>query len=367
MRRLTLSRVARAAAGLLLLTAIFHSIFCNEVQLQLAAEEGPSWSSMSPWEQRRLAWTRGPAGLWATIRSLDAVSLAAAFLICGALVALGAVRWHRVLREQGLLVPWREVFRISLVAQFFNAFLLGTAGGDVVKAWYATRAAPTRRPEAAVSVFVDRVLGTLGLLLAALVMAIPNHAFVSGFRRYQAVVLVLGVMLLAAVMVVVLGFYTKVLARGGRIARLLHRVPRGESAVRALSACRDFGRDPAFLAAMAFWSLLIAAGVALAYLVLARGIGLSLEPRFLAFASLAVVCLSALPVTPAGLGVRENLFVWLVGLPVFDMKPGLALSLSLLGYTVNLAWSAIGGLVYLLMPERQTLAAVRLGRDAGGE
>jgi len=363
-RRLTLSRVARAAAGVLLLAAIFHSIFCNEVQWQLVSEGGPSWGSLSRWEQRRLAWTRGPAGLWATVRRLDAVSLAAAFLICGALVGLGAVRWRRVLREQGLVVPWREVLRISLVAQFFNAFLLGTAGGDVAKAWYATRAAPHRRADAAVSVFVDRVLGTLGLLLAALLLAIPNHGIIADFRRYQAVVLVLGGMLLAAASVVVLGFYTEVLGHEGRIARLLHRIPKGESAVRALSGCREFGRDPAFLAAMAFWSLLIAAGVALAYLVLARGIGLSLEPRLLAFASLAVVCLSALPVTPSGLGVRENLFVWLVGLPLFGLKPGLALSLSLLGYTVNLAWSAIGGLVYLLLPERQALSAVRSEQDS---
>lgn len=362
MRRPTFSSVARAAAGILLLAGIFHSIFCNEVQLQLESDGGPAWKSLSRWEQRRMAWTRGPAGLWDTIRRLDAVSLTAAFLICGALVGLGAVRWRRVLQEQGLVLTWREVFRISLVAQFFNAFLLGTAGGDVVKAWYAARAAPDRRAEAAVSVFVDRVLGTLGLLMAALLLALFNGGLISGYRRYQFVVLVLAGMLLAAGSLLALGFYTDVLGRDGMVARLLHRIPRGESAVRALAGCREFGRDPVFLAQMGFWSLLIAAGVALAYVVLGRGVGIVLEPGTLAFVSLAVVCVSALPVTPAGLGVRENLFVWLLALPMFGLKPGLALSLSLLGYTVNLAWSAIGGLVYLLMPQREEIAAVRAGR-----
>ncbi|MEN9677539.1 MAG: hypothetical protein RIS76_3435 [Verrucomicrobiota bacterium] len=362
MRRPTLSSLARAAAGVLLLAAIFHSIFCNEVQLQLETEGGPKWSSLSRWEQRRLAWTRGPGGFWETIRRLDAVSLASAFLICGALVGLGAVRWRRVLREQGLVLSWREVLRISLVAQFFNAFLLGTAGGDVVKAWYAARAAPHRRAEAAVSVFVDRVLGTLGLLMAALLLALANGALIGGYRRYQAVLLVIGAMFVAAGSLLVLGFYTRALGQDGVVARLLRRIPRGESAVRALAGCREFGRDPGFLAQMGFWSLLIAGGVALAYVVLARGVGIVLEPRLLAFISLAVVCVSALPVTPAGLGVRENLFVWLLALPMFGVKPGLALSLSLLGYTVNLAWSAIGGLVYLLMPQREEIAAVRAGR-----
>jgi ABC-type dipeptide/oligopeptide/nickel transport system permease subunit len=36
-----------------------------------------------------------------------------------------------------------------------------------------------------------------------------------------------------------------------------------------------------------------------------------------------------------------------VDFPGFGVKPAEALSLSLLGYTLNLAWSAIGGLVYL--------------------
>ena len=86
MRRPTFSSAARAAAGLLLLGAIFHSIFCNEVQLRLQTSGGPSWDSFTRWEQRRLAWTRGPSGLWETFRSLDALSLVSAFLICGALV-----------------------------------------------------------------------------------------------------------------------------------------------------------------------------------------------------------------------------------------------------------------------------------------
>jgi hypothetical protein len=176
--------------------------------------------------------------------------------------------------------------------------------------------------------------------------------------------LVVGAMLAVAAVLLVLGFYTDVLGHDSALARLLHRIPKGESAVRALAACRRFGRDPLFLLEMAVLSMLVAGGVALAYVALARGLGIGIQPVELAFISLAVVCLAALPVTPSGLGVRENLFVWLLAVPVFDLKPGLALSLSLLGYTVNLAWSAIGGLVYMVMPQRAEIAAVRAG-DAG--
>lgn len=357
------SSLARTAVGVLLLALIFHVIFCNEAQLWLASEGGPKWESLTKWEQRRLAWSRGPGELWETVRRLDAVSLISAFLLCGGLVGLGAWRWRRVLAEQGIHMDWREVVRISLVAQFFNAFLLGTAGGDVIKAWYAARATPEKQAAAAVTVFVDRLLGTLGLLAAACLLAIPQWTLISGYRRYQAVLLIVVGMLVAAAGLLWLGFYTRILGESGSLARLLHRIPKGESAVRALAACRRFGRDPLFLLQMAVSSMLIAGGVALAYVVLARGLGMEIDGPVLAFVSLSVVCVAALPVTPSGLGVRENLFVWLLAVPAFSLKPGLALSLSLLGYTVNLAWSAIGGLVYLLMPERMDIAAAGRGPE----
>jgi len=351
------SSLVRPVVGLLLLAVIFHVIFCNEAQLQLSTDGGPAWDSLTKWEQRRLAWSRGPVELWQTLRRLDALSLVSAFLLCGVLVAMGAWRWRRVLAEQGIAMDWQEVLRISLVAQFFNAFLLGTAGGDVIKAWYAARAAPQKQAAAAVTVFVDRLLGTLGLLFVACLLALSHGELVIGLRRYQLVVLILGGMLLAAGGLLFLGFYTNLLGEHSALARLLRRIPRGDSAVRALTACRRFGHDPAFLFQMAIMSMLIAAVVAFTYVVLARGLGIPLDALALSFVSLSVVCVAALPVTPSGLGVRENLFVWLLAAPAFPLKPGLALSLSLLGYTVNLAWSALGGLVYLLMPERAEIAA----------
>ena len=359
----SLSSVARSAVGILLLAAVFHVIFCNEVQLQLNSGGGPAWDSLTKWQQRQMAWTQGPVELWRNLKRLDAVSLISAFWLCGILVGLGAWRWRRVLAEQGIGMSWREVVRISLVAQFFNAFLLGTAGGDVIKAWYAARATPQKRAAAAVTVLVDRLLGTLGLLLAAALLALPHISLILELRRYQAVVVTVLGMLLTAAGLLCLGFYTELLGEGSALSRGLRKLPAGESIIRALTACRRFGRDPAFLLQMGLMSLLIAGFVALTYVVLARGLGISMDAMTLSFVSLSVVCLAALPVSPSGLGVRENLFVWLLSVPAFHLKPGLALSLSLLGYTVNLAWSAIGGLVYLLMPERADIAQVGKGLE----
>ena len=90
--------------------------------------------------------------------------------------------------------------------------------------------------------------------------------------------------------------------------------------------------------------------------VTAAGLGLEVPARVLWFVVPAVVCIAALPVTPSGLGVREHLLVSLLALPEFPgVRHGEALALALLAYTANLAWSALGGVVYLFQP-RQTTA-----------
>lgn len=358
LRQRAISFVRFGIAGVLLLV-IFHVIFCNEAQLHLASTGG-NWEALGRWEQRRLAWSRGPVELWATVRRLDPGALATAFLLCGVPILVGGLRWRAVLDVQGLHLPLREVIRLSFIAHFFNAFLLGSTGGDVVKAWYAARTTEDRRAEAALTVFVDRLLGTLALLVFAVAMApVAWEIAANGqiihplrdYRRYQAVLATVTGMLLVAGFLVVVGFYTDLLRPDSLLGRMFRRLPAGESIARALAACRQFGRHRGFLRQTTLWSLVVNLSIVGTFLALAHGLQLEVPDRLLWFVVPSIICVAALPVAPSGLGVRENLFVALLTLPALpSVKPAEALSLSLLGYTANLAWSAVGGAIYLLAP-----------------
>lgn len=366
MSRARLGQLIRFVLATLLLGAIFHIIFCNEAQLQLVSQPG-AWDAMSPWEQRRNAWQVGPIGLWNTARRLDALSLVGAFALCGVTIFAGALRWHRALRVQGLDVPRREVCRISLVAHFFNAFLLGSTGGDVVKAWYAAKLSHHKRAEAAVTVFADRLLGTAGLLLFAVAMipwcwtaGEPAVPLFLHYRRYQGVALLLMAMLFVALAAIAIGFYSNALAPQSFLSQFASRLPMGTAIARGLAACRAFGQAPGFLPATIGYSLIVNVAIVGAFLALAHGLRLPVPAAVLWFVVPAVTCVAALPITPSGLGVREHLFVALLTVNVFpDVKHSEALSLSLISYTVHLSWSAVGGLVYLLLPDRLPAALSR--------
>jgi uncharacterized membrane protein YbhN (UPF0104 family) len=72
-----------------------------------------------------------------------------------------------------------------------------------------------------------------------------------------------------------------------------------------------------------------------------------------------IFCISALPITPNGLGVRENLFVLM--LAVIAVPRTAALSVSLLASAEGLFWSLVGGVIYMGLRDNEPLAEITHG------
>jgi hypothetical protein len=66
----------------------------------------------------------------------------------------------------------------------------------------------------------------------------------------------------------------------------------------------------------------------------------------------SVICIAALPLTPSGLGVRENLFVHMLNDEAMATR---GLSLALLAYVGFLIWSVVGWIVYVLFKDKHHL------------
>jgi hypothetical protein len=101
----------------------------------------------------------------------------------------------------------------------------------------------------------------------------------------------------------------------------------------------------------------------LQFLVVARGLEMNVGLLPLCLIVPTIICISALPISPAGLGVRENLFVQLLAVPTIAAHPTDALSLSLLAFAGSLFWGLVGGVVYLLFKQKHHLAEKELERE----
>ncbi len=82
---------------------------------------------------------------------------------------LSAVRLVWMLAIQDVKLKLEQAVRLTFAGNFFNFALPGTTGGDLFKAYYITRYTQ-HKTEAVTTVFLDRVIGLLGLMFLATVM-----------------------------------------------------------------------------------------------------------------------------------------------------------------------------------------------------
>jgi glycosyltransferase 2 family protein len=341
----------RIAVCVILLAWIFHTIFRNEARDHL----GSQWQTLGGAEQFHKAWTIGPRALWTELSRVHPAALAASLLCIGAVIILNVIRWRMILKVQGLDLSLSRATSISFVAQFFNSFLLGSSGGDLIKAYYAARETHHKKTEAVTTVFVDRLIGLWSMLLFAVLMSIMDLSIVLKYKRYWGLCLLILGMFIALTIVLIIAFWGGVSKRFPRARHYLRRLPKGEMLERSLDSCREFGKKPRLLIDTVGISLVLNFLCVFQVLFLAKSLGIDATQALFVVVPV-VFCISALPVTPSGLGVRENLFVLL--LTVLAVPQTAALSLSLLAFAGGLFWSMVGGVVYMGLKEKEHLGEV---------
>jgi len=85
------------------------------------------------------------------------------FVICQVMVGF---RWWLLLRTQSIFIDFGAAVRLNFLGLFYNNFMPSSVGGDFLRAWYVTKHTD-KRFEAALSVFVDRIIGLLSTLIIA--------------------------------------------------------------------------------------------------------------------------------------------------------------------------------------------------------
>src|SRR5204863_7130635 len=133
----------------------------------------------------------------------------------------------------------------------------------------------------------------------------------------------------------------------------------------SLDSCRRFGTQLGFLFRALVLSMILNVICVFQVLVLAWGLKLDVAALPLFVIVPIIICISALPITPSGLGVRENLYVLMLAVPSINIAATQALSLSLLTYAGSLFWSLLGGVVYICLKEKQHLEEVTQATPEG--
>jgi len=256
-------------------------------------------TALLSWVLSEVRW-RDLAGALAEVRI--AVYLLGAAILAGQLTLMG-IRWWYLMRWQALTVPLADAIRLMFVGHFFNFFLPGSTGGDLIRAYLVTKRTASRTVAVA-TVLLDRFAGLAGMAFLAGAMTLATWGSPQARRAALAVGATLAIILAAGLVM-----FSSRVGRALRLDALLDRLPRKENLRIAVRTLRGLPRSPRTAAAVAAMTL----GV---HLLLAGGIaclGAALElpvPVGLYFLFVPVIyILAAIPVSIGGLGVVEGMYI----------------------------------------------------------
>ncbi|MCU0684067.1 MAG: flippase-like domain-containing protein [Polyangiaceae bacterium] len=287
-----------------------------------------------------VAWlaSRIPIGeVGRALGQVPAIGVALALVVLIAQTLLGVLRWRRMLARTGAVVPVAALWSDVLVSSAYNMVLPSSVGGDVVRALRCARRLDEPHHAFSTTLF-ERLVGVVSLAL----VAVPGVALVPGGRGLLAPALGLaavGVLALVAAPGPFRLLARLALARAPTVASFSEGVERD---------LRGPLGGPGARAEAFAWSVAYQlAGISiLSACVLPLGDGRLL---LAIYAGVPLVVVAAMaPVSVAGLGLRESLFVTILGRLGVDRPMALALALLWLGSYLVLA--ALGLAAMWLLP-----------------
>jgi len=273
--------------------------------------------SLLTWLLMRSNWSQ----LYHTFMQVSLNSVLLAGLLIGSALTINAVKWQLLLKNYHLL----KLFNLNLVALYYSILLPGQIFGEVVKAYRLGKGQPAAEQIAA-SVAVDKITGLLGVLLVGM----------GGFyASSQPLPPILGKMFLGMTVFLILCLFS---------AKLWETpLNRYASLERLLTAWISY--RPQVLLNSIFLGIVFQFLSVAIIKTLAQGLQIPLTWEDTCWVFAVVSLALILPLTLAGIGIREGAFVGTLSLLGIPSEKALALSFSIFGLTLLTA--TVGGLLEL--------------------
>ncbi len=287
------------------------------------------------------------------ILATDPFYYGAAIFLSLFFLIVASIKFRILLMAGNIEVGIKKIYVINLISMFYTLFLPGDVGGALARFYKFT----DQRKEAAfvlASIVVDRLtaVGSQALVgMIALLIAGPT-----GFGGDSVMILLVSSMaLLSTILILLISHSFADLLR--RIFTMLFSGFTPVIIKRAFSslwhAIETFQANrPALLKAM-FLSIIFQATIVAMNYLLIKAMGLDLSFIEIAWVVSVATLLQLLPITIAGLGLREAALIILLG--YYGISQDIAMAYSILIFSVLIVFGLLGGALELLSFNNATI------------
>ena len=323
------------------------------LQRFLGRSEGTTWT-VSPkqvvggYASELLSYPLVDVGLINVVKRADRSFLWLAIGIFPLNYLLTGFRWKLLLSMLEIPISAARAFQINMVGAFYNTFMPGSTGGDLLKAYYASKHT-IYRTRAVLSVVVDRVVGLLALVMLggtmATIKAMSSPDMDDPVTRKCVQVATGSAAILLVTVVGMTVYYVPFLRRSLGIDFLLKRLPMQKQLNSAMDVADLYGRRPLMILAVLAISLPVHAITVISAMAAGEAFGLPIKPEYYWVVVPVVTLAGALPVSPQGAGVMEFFAYLLMRGQSATVADALVLTMSI--RFVQIFWNLLAGVFVL--------------------
>jgi uncharacterized protein (TIRG00374 family) len=271
------------------------------------------------------------------------------WIVAGILVyliveAAAAIRFQVLLRVQDIRLSNTRVGALFIIGMFYNQFMPGGTGGDIIKSYLLIKETPGKVPGALLAVLFDRLIGLMALISITGVLIGARYNWLTQLPETRRLVYVLLLILGSSVLFLVTSF----VITGFNLAhRLPHRFPARDKLIEISEAYHLYARHwKATLVGFAM-SLVAHLGTFATFLCVAYALHAAV-PIIDFFAVMPIErTISSLPISFGGAGWREIVLEIMLH-RLAGVQQGVAPLIGSLSFLIILLCCLPGGLVYFL-------------------
>ncbi|HEV3409467.1 MAG TPA: lysylphosphatidylglycerol synthase transmembrane domain-containing protein, partial [Chthoniobacterales bacterium] len=267
-----------------------------------------------------------------------------------------AIRFQVLLRVQDIRLSNTRVGALFIIGMFYNQFMPGGTGGDIIKSYLLIKETPGKVPGALLAVLFDRLIGLMALIAITGALIAARYNWLTQLPETRRLVYVLLLVLGSSVLFLVTSF----VITGFNLAhRLPQKFPARDKLIEISEAYHLYARHwKATLVGFAM-SLVAHLGTFATFLCVAYALHAAV-PVIDFFAVMPIErTISSLPISFGGAGWREIVLEIMLH-RLAGVQQGVAPLIGSLSFLIILLCCLPGGLVYFLYKPRGATRHVRM-------
>jgi glycosyltransferase 2 family protein len=270
--------------------------------------------------------------------------------------AAAAFRWHVLLKVQKIHLTLPRLSGLFLIGMFYNQFLPGGTGGDIIKSYYLLKETPDQKAGALLAVVFDRFIGLVALVAITATLIGLRYDFLAQTTETRNLLWLLLFLLGTSILTLLCTF---VISGFNLFHALPEKFPGRDKLIEISAAYHLYAHH--WRATLVAFGASIVAHLATFATFLCAAYALGAAVSLVDFFAIMPVerTISALPISFAGIGLREKILQIMLN-DLCGVPEATAILIGSLSFLIILVCCIPGALVYLFYKPSGAVAHVKL-------